>query len=215
MNRNALVYQESTVITCAKNRTRNPRSSNVQARVTSCVRQPAAAQKGGHSNYATEPAGVNGSYSYWRRLSSVARPTAASGCTHSVSVWSGLHTYYNVSAVLWTEMCDLVWYVCRPNSYLLKFIYLSSEQSPISSVHMCDVSRNELMKAVQQTAYWYCARSMQNGVYDSDGTIWLQEKTIGKIRYYTKISRYNTIRYSTSDHAVAVSTNKGSCDQIC
>jgi len=108
-----------------------------------------------------------------------------------------------------------IWYVCRPNSYLLKFIYLSSEQSPISSVHMCDVSHNELMKAVQQTAYWYCARSMQNGVYDSDGTIWLQEKTIGKIRYYTKISRYNTIRYSTSDHAVAVSTNKGSCDQIC
>jgi len=45
MNRNALVYQESTVIMCAKNWTCNPRSSNVQARVTSCVRQPATARK--------------------------------------------------------------------------------------------------------------------------------------------------------------------------
>ena len=40
-----VVYQESTVITCAKNRTCNLCSSNVQARVTSCVRQPATARK--------------------------------------------------------------------------------------------------------------------------------------------------------------------------
>ena len=32
----------------------------------------------------------------------------------------------------------------------------------------------------------------------SDGTIWPQEKTIDKIRYYTKISRYDTIRCISS-----------------
>jgi len=63
---------------------------------------------------------------------------------------------------------------------------------------------------------------------DSDGTIWPQEKTIDKIQYYTKY--HDTICYETaskcyaaeqwqrhrataSDHAAAVSTDTGSCDQ--
>ena len=46
----------------------------------------------------------------------------------------------------------------------------------------------------------------------SDGTIWPQENMVDTI--FHKISRYNTIRYATSDYAAAVSTNRGSYYQI-
>jgi len=74
------MHHWSTVITCAKNRTCNPRSSNVQARVTSCVRQPATAWK-------------------WRAFQ-LCHGTCGSWCEPVVSV-------------PWTKMCDLDAHWCH------------------------------------------------------------------------------------------------------
>jgi len=59
----ARLSRVSTVITCAKNRTCNPHSSNVQTRVTSCVRQHATARKWRAFQLCHEPAGVNANQS--------------------------------------------------------------------------------------------------------------------------------------------------------
>ena len=79
MNGNALVHQESTVITCTKNRIYNPHSSSVQARVTSCVRHSATAQKWRAFHTSQKPARINGVYNNWR-----------SSGSYSSSFW--LHT---------------------------------------------------------------------------------------------------------------------------
>ena len=49
-------------------------------------------ENGGHSKHPTEPVRINGVYSNWWRVSSVAHTAADSGCKHAVSMWSSLHT---------------------------------------------------------------------------------------------------------------------------
>ena len=119
-----VVYQESTVITCAKNRTCNLCSSNVQARVTSCVRQPATARKWRQvmqmplGVYSWDPRNhVSQKRAHWRHLANmiayITRPWCRCGIMQT-AYWSNSTTpnigWWGVGVVICLQRgADCIW----------------------------------------------------------------------------------------------------------
>ena len=106
-------------------------------------------ENGGHSKHPTELARINGVYSNWWRVSSVAHTAADSGCKHAVSMWSSLHTKTfqpfrgRKGATSRSRLIIIASVTTFAGLILICWSSSTFPQggSPISSVHVCHVSR--------------------------------------------------------------------------